>query len=524
MTGKKWVSVTRAVAASTMACVAVLCLPTVSIAADPGESRAEAGDRASALLARGSGYGQPGDEAAVRTLQRRLRALGLRPGPVDGLYGPRTEAAVERFQHDSGVSVDGIVGPQTRRVLNAEAPPLTVGAGYRQAGGSRQVRDVQRRLRELGQRPGPVDGLYGPATRAAVERFQRRTGEPATGVLSSATATALARAGRDEQPARASSTRDSGDERRVRRTANATDDPGAATDEGGSTSPVLLALVALGLAGIATLLARAYARRRRPPEPDEAASVDEPSAGSTPAPSPVPVPRPRGTAAVGYVSRGAVDGPGLREQMTVIEAACAERGLELNEVVRDVEAYDIGSGRPGMRHALERLAAREPSCLVVAQLGELGGSVREVGHLVERLRRGSVRLVAVDVGLDTDSETGRRAADMLASLCTFDERWGAPSGDTLPAPQQRPADTVTGGRRRAAYDAPAVKGRIQAMRASGMSLQAIADCLNAENVPTLRGGREWRPSGVQTAAGYRRPNRDASRFRNGAGVNGGAGG
>jgi hypothetical protein len=43
------------------------------------------------------------------------------------------------------------------------------------------------------------------------------------------------------------------------------------------------------------------------------------------------------------------------------------------------------------------------------------------------------------------------------------------------------------------------------MRNEGMTLQAIADRLNAEGVPTLRGGSEWRPSSVQAAAGYRRP-------------------
>jgi Recombinase len=44
-----------------------------------------------------------------------------------------------------------------------------------------------------------------------------------------------------------------------------------------------------------------------------------------------------------------------------------------------------------------------------------------------------------------------------------------------------------------------------AMRQAGMTLQAIADQLNAEGIPTLRGGAEWRPSSVQAAAGYRRP-------------------
>jgi hypothetical protein len=38
-----------------------------------------------------------------------------------------------------------------------------------------------------------------------------------------------------------------------------------------------------------------------------------------------------------------------------------------------------------------------------------------------------------------------------------------------------------------------------------MTLQAIADRLNSENVPTLRGGKKWRPSSIQAPLGYRRP-------------------
>jgi hypothetical protein len=40
-----------------------------------------------------------------------------------------------------------------------------------------------------------------------------------------------------------------------------------------------------------------------------------------------------------------------------------------------------------------------------------------------------------------------------------------------------------------------------------MTLQAIADVLNREGVPTQRGGAKWRPSSVQTAAGYKRRTR-----------------
>ena len=54
-------------------------------------------------------------------------------------------------------------------------------------------------------------------------------------------------------------------------------------------------------------------------------------------------------------------------------------------------------------------------------------------------------------------------------------------------------------------DNPELRDRIVAMRAEGMTLQAIADELNADGIPTVRGGAKWRPSSVQSAAGYQRP-------------------
>lgn len=78
---------------------------------------------------------------AVRDLQSRLTALGMAPGPIDGIFGPLTEAAVRRFQASRGLTVDGIVGPATFVALQAapvgdehnEQPlnvaPLTAGTG-----------------------------------------------------------------------------------------------------------------------------------------------------------------------------------------------------------------------------------------------------------------------------------------------------------------------------------------------------------------------------------------------------------
>src|SRR4051812_48855522 len=79
------------------------------------------------------------------------------------------------------------------------AGAVAYGAGYGHAGGDRRVREVQRRLSQLGYRPGPVDGLFGPRTRAATKWFQYKHGLKHTGRVNSATLAVL-RARSDNEP------------------------------------------------------------------------------------------------------------------------------------------------------------------------------------------------------------------------------------------------------------------------------------------------------------------------------------
>ena len=68
---------------------------------------------AAGAVRRGTGYWRVGGSDRVREVQRTLRRLGHRPGPVDGLFGPLTEAAVKRFQRRHRLERDGVVGPVT---------------------------------------------------------------------------------------------------------------------------------------------------------------------------------------------------------------------------------------------------------------------------------------------------------------------------------------------------------------------------------------------------------------------------
>ena len=212
--------------------------------------------------------------------------------------------------------------------------------------------------------------------------------------------------------------------------------------------------------------------------------------------------------AVGYtiVPQGdEANSPRLREEARHIQAACKQRGLVLSKLVRDVEAQ-AGSDlkRPGLSYALERLGAAEFGALVVTRLDRLTRSAANLGALIRLLDERNARLIVVDIELDTRTDEGRLAADALVKV-------GGLERQKLELRTRKGLDAAREQRhssgRPAVADRPSLKRRIVEMRAGGMTLQAIADTLNEEGVPTVRGGAEWRPSSVQAAAGYKRPSR-----------------
>ena len=138
------------------------------------------------VLSRGSGYGTAAGKPLVRALQIQLARSGYRPGQIDGLYGPRTQASVSAFQGAYGLATDGVAGPRTLTELTARTPVLYPGAG-RTTGGASPVRGLQRRLAQAGYSPGAIDGVFGPRTEHAVRRYQAAHGLPVTGVAGART-------------------------------------------------------------------------------------------------------------------------------------------------------------------------------------------------------------------------------------------------------------------------------------------------------------------------------------------------
>jgi peptidoglycan hydrolase-like protein with peptidoglycan-binding domain len=119
-------------------------------------------------------------DPAVVNLQKAMTRLGYYSGPIDGVYGDATTAAVTAMQKALGVTPDGVYGPATDAALKGKAKDVVV--------------QVQTELAKYGYYTGPIDGAYSDATKAAVAKLQADLGLTADGLVGPATVDAFHKA------------------------------------------------------------------------------------------------------------------------------------------------------------------------------------------------------------------------------------------------------------------------------------------------------------------------------------------
>lgn len=135
--------------------------------------------------------GMSGAEGSVAgRAQRLLNELGYDAGPVDGLMGPKTRAAIRAFEKAHGYAPTGALNEDLIVRLEQALPAARVqvetpSPTFQQATARHErVKEAQELLNKLGYEAGAATGFAGPKTRDAIWAFQRENTMAETGELS----------------------------------------------------------------------------------------------------------------------------------------------------------------------------------------------------------------------------------------------------------------------------------------------------------------------------------------------------
>ena len=110
---------------------------------------------------------------AVAALQVTLRHHHVYRGPVDGIVGQATTAAVMRFQRRHGLTPDGVAGPKTRRAFGRFARHVLGSRVLAPGMTGWDVAELQFALAWHGFPNATIDGGFGKHLERALIKFQR---------------------------------------------------------------------------------------------------------------------------------------------------------------------------------------------------------------------------------------------------------------------------------------------------------------------------------------------------------------
>ena len=190
--------------------------------------------------------------------------------------------------------------------------------------------------------------------------------------------------------------------------------------------------------------------------------------------------------------RQAESGLGLTDQLAQAKLAVEGRGWTVVRYAQDAGASGGSTkNRPQLAEALAMLDRGEADVLVAAKLDRLSRSVVDFAKIMERATRKGWSIVCLDLGVDTSTPSGQLMANVMAAFAQHERH--------LIAERTKGSHRVRRERGQRAGQVPIlsndIRWRIADEHAAGQSLNGIATRLNAENVPTARGGR-WYASTV----------------------------
>jgi len=191
-------------------------------------------------------------------------------------------------------------------------------------------------------------------------------------------------------------------------------------------------------------------------------------------------------------------GAGMAAQRHAVEQETSRRGWTDVEWVEDGGWSGGSLNRPGISGLLPRL--NRGDVLVVSKLDRLSRSLVDAVGLMETSQRRGWSLVALDLGVDTGTPTGRLIASVMAAVASWErDVIGQRTKDAMAA--KKAAGGVRYGHSSGLPSA--VQERVAALHETGLSMCAVARVMTADGVPTATGQPRWYSSTVRSVLASR---------------------
>lgn len=198
------------------------------------------------------------------------------------------------------------------------------------------------------------------------------------------------------------------------------------------------------------------------------------------------------TVAIGYARvstrEQAESGLGLAAQHAAIRAECDRRGWALGETFADEGASGASTtGRPALEEALLATEAIRDVVLIAARLDRLARSIVDFSVILRRVAAAGGAVVALDVGVDTSTATGKMISQVIAVIAEFERDLGCERTRAALGAKRLRGERLGP----KPVDDPMAIALMRARVAAGDGPRKIARALMGAGIPAPRGGSAW---------------------------------
>jgi DNA invertase Pin-like site-specific DNA recombinase len=217
--------------------------------------------------------------------------------------------------------------------------------------------------------------------------------------------------------------------------------------------------------------------------------------------------------AIGYIrvstEEQAAHGVSLDAQRAKIEAYALTKDLELVGIIEDAGKSAKDLRRPGVQKVLAMAKRKEVDAVIIVKLDRMFRSTVDALNTAKDFDRRGVALHSISESLDTQSAMGKFFFTLTAALAEMERGLvGERTRAALTRKREKGEKTggdvpygfdLVGGKLTQNQEEQQTKARISRLRKSGLSFQKVANVLNADGIPTKRGGM-WTSMQVSRAA------------------------